>query len=771
MGGAGGHMAHPYDLDWVKSGKDLLRFYELAKDLKGTVKIDGANVSFKLVGDDSNKEFAVDRGSMSNLDIEGVTVDRVKERFRPPHGMIRMSTILLSILNETLPEITEELKEFGMYDDPSRFLNTEFVEAKPLNVTQYDKNFLAIHGLSQFYERTAKSGASKGNYRPGLSVPEDPMTGKPMKKPPPSTEIPYNKATMDSMVAKIDKNARAYGFEVINEAPIESKGELADYSSALAAPLTIKLTDDKEITKPLSEWLQSVENPGHVPFRLKDGKTIGALSRQNYLNLVENGLAVYDLMEEDAASAAISGAVIVHANRLLGNNLLDAYTSVLGDLRDQEGIVLRNAEKFDTDRPVKITGDFIIKNLGGGFGVVSEGIQFDDEGSIPPEYKDQIVAMVKSRNLEQIAHARELAAMFDSPLDLSDVDLSKTNLYYTDLSDVILSGANLSNTNLGGVSLRNANLTGANLSGSYLLGADLAGAILDDIIYDDDTIFPNGFTPPPSASVLSENIEIDFDDEDEDMEDDREEIEVIDDSPNIENIIMIYPGRFQPMGKHHAGVYKELAKRFGEENTFIATTNKVALPKSPLNFVEKLKVINKHGIKNVVNVKNPYKAEEITKRFDPETTAVLFAVGDKDMRDDPRFRIGFKKNGQPSYFQKYSENEGNLKPYTEHGYLYVAPHISLDVPGYGEMSGTTLRRALANASKEDFQNIMDFFDPDIYEMLKEKFGNLQEMSSMAGGAVAGYSGPLGSTSAKRDDEEEDLVNEVLNYLLKQGFIK
>ena len=638
MGGAGGHMAHPYDLDWVKSGKDLLRFYELAKDLKGTVKIDGANVSFKLVGDDSNKEFAVDRGSMSNLDIEGVTVDRVKERFRPPHGMIRMSTILLSILNETLPEITEELKEFGMYDNPSRFLNTEFVEAKPLNVTQYDKNFLAIHGLSQFYERTAKAGKSKGNYRPGLSVPEDPMTGKPMKKPPPSTEIPYNKATMDSMVAKIDKNARAYGFEVINEAPIESKGELADYSSALAAPLTIKLTDDKEITKPMSEWLQSVENPGHVPFRLKDGKTIGALSRQNYLNLVENGLAVYDLMEEDAASDAISGAVIVHANRLLGNNLLDAYTSVLGDLRDQEGIVLRNAEKFDTNRPVKITGDFIIKNLGGGFGVVSE------------------------------------------------------------------------------------------------------------------------------------NIEIDFDD-DEGMEDDREEIEVIDDSPNIENIIMIYPGRFQPMGKHHAGVYKELASRFGEENTFIATTNKVALPKSPLNFVEKLKVINKHGIKNVVNVKNPYKAEEITKRFDPETTAVLFAVGDKDMRENPRFRIGFKKNGQPSYFQKYSENEGNLKPYTEHGYLYVAPHISLDVPGYGEMSGTTLRRALANASKEDFQNIMGFFDPDIYEMLKEKFGNLQEMSSMAGGAVAGYAGPLGSTSGKRDDDEEDLVNEVLKYLLKQGFIK
>lgn len=230
----------------------------------------------------------------------------------------------------------------------------------------------------------------------------------------------------------------------------------------------------------------------------------------------------------------------------------------------------------------------------------------------------------------------------------------------------------------------------------------------------------------------------------------------------IENIIMIYPGRFQPMGKHHAGVYKQLAERFGEENTFIATTNKVQLPKSPLNFEEKLKVINKHGITNVVQVKNPYKADEITSRFDPETTAVLFVVGDKDMRENPRFRIGFKRNGEPTYFQKYDENKDNLQSYVKHGYLYIAPHVSLDVPGYGEMSGTTLRQALATANEEDFESIMGFFDPEIYEMLKEKFSNLQEMSSMAGGAVAG---------TIKDKEEEKLVNEVYDYLLKQGFIK
>jgi hypothetical protein len=432
---------------------------------------------------------------------------------------------------------------------------------------------------------------------------------------------------MNAMVEKLDDIAKKYGFDVINEAPTISKGDPANYSDTLSKPLTIKLTDDREITKPLSEWLGSVQNPRYATIKLKNGKILNALHRQLYVDLVEKQIPIYDLMDEKYAGDAISGAVMVHATRHLGNDLLDAYTSMLGDLRGHEGIVLRNKEKFRTNNPVKVTGDFIIGNLAGGFGDIKEEIDLD-----------------------------------------------------------------------------------------------------------------------------------------------------IDTQPKIENIIMIYPGRFQPMGKHHAGVYKELARRFGEENTFIATTNKVAMPKSPLNFVEKLKVINKHGIKNVVNVKNPYKAEEITKRFDPETTAVLFAVGDKDMRENPRFRIGVKKDGSPSYLQNYEKSKGQLKPYTEHGYLYVAPHVSFDVPGYGEMSGTVLRQALADASKDEFQEIMGFFDPDIYDMLKEKFGNLQEMSSMAGGAVEGFPGPLGSTSGKKKKKrkpyyDEGLIDEVYDYLIKQGFLK
>ena len=91
----------------------------------------------------------------------------------------------------------------------------------------------------------------------------------------------------------------------------------------------------------------------------------------------------------------------------------------------------------------------------------------------------------------------------------------------------------------------------------------------------------------------------------------------------IKTIVAIYPGRFQPMGRHHAQVYDWLAKQFGKANTYVATSNKVQLPKSPFNFREKVQIIRKHGIQNIVQEKNPYVPETILKKYNPETTAVV----------------------------------------------------------------------------------------------------------------------------------------------------
>ena len=40
----------------------------------------------------------------------------------------------------------------------------------------------------------------------------------------------------------------------------------------------------------------------------------------------------------------------------------------------------------------------------------------------------------------------------------------------------------------------------------------------------------------------------------------------------INRIIAVYPGRFQPMGRHHKATYDWMVSNFGPENSFIVNT-------------------------------------------------------------------------------------------------------------------------------------------------------------------------------------------------------
>jgi hypothetical protein len=200
----------------------------------------------------------------------------------------------------------------------------------------------------------------------------------------------------------------------------------------------------------------------------------------------------------------------------------------------------------------------------------------------------------------------------------------------------------------------------------------------------------------------------------------------------IKHVIAIYPGRFQPFGKHHAAAFKWLQQQFGQDSAFIVTSDKVDPPKSPFNFEEKKQIVSQYGFNNIIQVKNPYKAEELMKNFNPEDTAVVFMVGSKDMQEDPRFKIGTKKDGSPSYFQSYKDNKGNLQGFDKHGYLITAPHISIAIPGYGEMSGTELRNVLGTktVSRDEkakiFKDVFGWYDKKTADMIFDKLEPLTE---------------------------------------------
>ena len=290
---------------------------------------------------------------MKWIDIEGITIDKINMRFPEGHGMRRAIGTLLSILNKALPEIKSELEALGLYNDPTKFLNTEYVEGKT-NVTKYDKNFLAIHGLNQFYH---KIHSRTGRERPGLERPEG------LKSP--SVEVPYDSRIMESLIKKLNSAAEEYGFEVYGSVPTEKLVDIA-LDKALKEPVSFLISADREITKTLGEWLQEVTNPRYAVVKRKDGKKTHALHKQLYLDLLNKTVPIVDLVEEENAEDALSGAIIMHATRLLGNEILRGLTSPMGDVMNHEGIVLRDENVFGS-QPVKITGEFIVGNLTGGF--------------------------------------------------------------------------------------------------------------------------------------------------------------------------------------------------------------------------------------------------------------------------------------------------------------------------------------------------------------------------------------------------------------------
>jgi len=196
---------------------------------------------------------------------------------------------------------------------------------------------------------------------------------------------------------------------------------------------------------------------------------------------------------------------------------------------------------------------------------------------------------------------------------------------------------------------------------------------------------------------------------------------IITEDNGIDKVIAIYPGRFQPFGKHHKEAYDWLAKQFGKENTFIATADNIdskgkIKDKSPFTFDQKKSIISAMGVPESQIVKtNPYRPVEITDRFDTDTTALVIMYGKKDAG-----RLSYtKKDGSAGYFQPYKKGE-EMKDLATHGYVIVAPHIEIDIPGYdGEMSGTALRQVLATADPKRFKDITGISDPKVYGMVQK----------------------------------------------------
>ena len=184
------------------------------------------------------------------------------------------------------------------------------------------------------------------------------------------------------------------------------------------------------------------------------------------------------------------------------------------------------------------------------------------------------------------------------------------------------------------------------------------------------------------------------------------------------NIVAIYAGRFHPFHKGHRAVYDSLVSKFGADKVFIATSGKQNDTDSPFSFKEKAAMMMLTGVpaKAISQEVSPYKPDNVLKKF-PTDTAVVFAVGQKDMDENPRFTPGLKKDGTPTYYQPLDNKKvADLEGYEKHGYLIVAPTVKFSVLGTPATSASELRQRYAKLDDEQRG-----------KFIKDLFGNYDEV--------------------------------------------
>ncbi len=189
---------------------------------------------------------------------------------------------------------------------------------------------------------------------------------------------------------------------------------------------------------------------------------------------------------------------------------------------------------------------------------------------------------------------------------------------------------------------------------------------------------------------------------------------ILGEAAQMDKVVVVYSGRFQPFHKGHYATYDNLIKKFGKDSVYIGTSNVTDNKKSPFGFKEKKAIMMKmFGIPSnkIVQIKNPYAPQEILNKFDSDTTGFITVVGEKDSS-----RLSGK------YFTPY---KGKVEQgYLDKGYVYASPAQP------NAISGTDVRYWLSAGSEEErkknFTKAYPKFDEQIFKLITLKLKGLKE---------------------------------------------
>jgi len=159
--------------------------------------------------------------------------------------------------------------------------------------------------------------------------------------------------------------------------------------------------------------------------------------------------------------------------------------------------------------------------------------------------------------------------------------------------------------------------------------------------------------------------------------------------------IVIMPGGFHPFHAGHAALYNSARRAFPDAEVFVAATNDTSSRPFPFAAKEKLAKLAGIDAGHFVQVKSPFRAEEITSKFDPDRDRLIFVRSEKDA-DKPPQAGGIKRDGSAAYLQPLA-GQTNIRPFKEHAYMAYLPTVEF---GPGMTSATEIRTAWSTLNEK-----------------------------------------------------------------------
>jgi len=152
--------------------------------------------------------------------------------------------------------------------------------------------------------------------------------------------------------------------------------------------------------------------------------------------------------------------------------------------------------------------------------------------------------------------------------------------------------------------------------------------------------------------------------------------------------IVIMPGGFHPYHAGHHALYQSAKRTFPNAEVYVAATNDTSSRPFPFAVKEKLAKLAGVEAGHFVQVSSPFRAAEITSKYNPEQDTLIFVRSEKDAKSQP-LPGGVKKDGSPSYLQPLLGAK-KLEPFAKHAYMAYLPTVEF---GPGMTSATQIRSA------------------------------------------------------------------------------